>query len=150
MSGDAKTRSSHPAEVFLSHSHHDQKLLLRVAGELRRHGVSVWYSQHGIVGAQKWISEIGKALGRCDWFIVLLTPNAVKSVWVEREVTMALTDHRRYNGRIIPVLARKCRQPQFMWPLAGVQMISFTLRRFEDGIRDLLRVWGITYRAKKR
>jgi hypothetical protein len=148
MPGSARG-SSHPTEVFLSHSHRDQDLLSRVVGELRRHDVSVWHSQHNILGAQKWITEIGQALARCDWFIVLLTPNAMKSVWVEREVAAALTDNRRYDGRIIPLLGRKCDHRPLTWALAGVQMVSLAPRRFENGIRDLLHIWGIEYRAPR-
>ena len=54
--------------------------MLRVADELRRHGVRTWHSDHNIRGAQQWLDEIGKALERCDWFIVILTPAAVESL----------------------------------------------------------------------
>ena len=131
-----------PAEVFLSHSHHDKRLAARLARELRRHGVAAWYSERHIAGAQQWLDEIGRALKRCDWFIVVLTPEAVDSMWVKREVAAALID-KKYNGCIVPLLAKSCDYEQLAWPLTTLQMIS--LLPFTKGVAELLRVWGIGY-----
>src|SRR3954469_22129643 len=97
----ASSKPPIPVEVFLSHSHHDKRLTVRIANELRGHGVAVWYSERHIAGAQQWIDQIGLALKRCDWFIVVLSPEAVDSMWVKRELGAALID-RKYNGRIVP------------------------------------------------
>ena len=132
-----------PSEVFLSHSHHDKRLTVRVAEELRRHGVPVWYSERHLVGAQQWLDQIGLALRRCDWFAVVLTPEAIDSMWVKRELSDALID-RKYDGRIVPLMAKSCDPRTLGWPLAALQTIS--LRPFERGITELLRIWGITYR----
>src|SRR4051794_37373988 len=70
-----------PSEVFLSHSHHDKRLTIRIAEELRLHGIPAWDSERHLVGAQQWLDQIGLALRRCDWFVVVLTPEAVDSMW---------------------------------------------------------------------
>jgi hypothetical protein len=132
-----------PIEVFSSHSHHDKRLTVRIAEELREHGVRVWYSERHLVGAQQWLDQIGLALRRCDWFVVVLTPEAVDSMWVKRELNDALID-RKYNGRIIPLMAKNCDPGALAWPLTALQTIS--LRPFKSGIAELLRVWGIAYR----
>ena len=69
-----------PTEVFVSHSHVDQEFAERLVGVLRRHQIPVWYSDTDIQGAQQWHDEIGKALQRCDWFIVVLSPDSVASM----------------------------------------------------------------------
>ena len=101
-----------PAELrtkcFLSHSHHDKRLTVRIANELRRHGVAVWYSERHIAGAQQWIDQIGLALKRCDWFVVVLSPEAIASMWVKREVTAALMSGK-YNDRIVPLFGEGLR-----------------------------------------
>src|SRR5881397_622675 len=71
-----------PREVFLSHSHQDRAFASRLAETLGRHGVPVWYSRERIQVAQQWHDEIGKALRRCDWFALVLSPSAVGSGWV--------------------------------------------------------------------
>jgi hypothetical protein len=77
-----------PKEVFLSHSNKDRLFASDVAKQIRRHGVAVWYSETNIVGAQEWHDEIGAALERCDWFVLILSPNSVKSTWVKKRVDL--------------------------------------------------------------
>lgn len=86
-----------PNEVFLSHAHQDKELAIQVAATLRRHRVPVWYSPTNILGAQQWHDEIGAALQRCDWFAVMLSPAAVGSKWVKRELVYALWENQYDN-----------------------------------------------------
>lgn len=142
-----------PKEAFLSHSAKDRTFADRLLRVLRRHSVRVWYSPRNLVPAQKWHSEIGKALARCDWFIVLLSPNSVESEWVERELVYAL-NHRQYRGHIVPLLRKPCDYEKLSWTLGGFQFVDFT-GDFEKGCQDLLRTWGLEYkplgkRSRKR
>ena len=133
-----------PSEVFLSHSNLDRQFATAVAEVLRRHGVPIWYSDVNLIGAQHWHDEIGAALKRCDWLVVLLSPSSVESIWVRREVMFSLHD-RRYDKKIIPVLYQPCDYDQLSWTLSLLQTVDFT-QGFEEGCRALLRVWGIGYR----
>jgi len=132
-----------PKEVFLSHSSRNRRFAGKLANVLRRHGVPVWYSATNVVGAQQWHDEIGRALGRCDWFVVVLSPSSVKSQWVKRELIYALND-RRYDGRIVPVLYRRCDPLQLSWTLQAFQTVDL-IGNFEVGCRDLLRIWGLGF-----
>src|SRR5262249_25640446 len=67
-----------------------------------------------IIGAQQWQNEILSALQRCDWFVVLLSPDAINSMWVKREVAFALQDPR-YEDRIIPLKYRDCDLKSLQW-----------------------------------
>jgi hypothetical protein len=135
-----------PREVFLSHASADRRLADRVISSLRGYGIKVWYSKTSLRGAQAWHDEIGKALKRCDWLVVLLTPAATKSEWVKREVTYALIE-KRYRNRIIPALVRNCRHQKLSWTLAGMQMVDFR-NGFQAGVAGLLAAWHI--RPSKR
>lgn len=132
-----------PQEIFLSHSSRNRKFVNKLADTLRAHGLPVWYSETNIVGAKQWHDEIGRALARCDWFAVVLSPSALKSMWLERELLYALNDHR-YKERIVPILYRPCDPLKLSWTLNALQRVDFT-GPFEDGCRDLLRVWGLGY-----
>jgi len=132
-----------PHEVFLSHSSQNLDFVEVLAARIRRHGVPVWYSRANIMGAQQWHDEIGAALQRCDWFAVVLSPQSVKSMWVKRELLKAL-EPRRFENRIIPILFQPCDYEHLSWTLSFFQMIDFT-GRFGDGMRELLRVWGLGY-----
>ena len=133
-----------PNEVFLSHSNQNRQFADTLAGVLRRHGVPVWYSQVNIIGAQQWHDEIGEALRRCDWFAVVLSQPSVESDWVKHELIYALT-HNRFKNRIIPITYEPCDTERLSWILPEFQSINF-IDNFDDGCRDLLRMWGLGYR----
>ncbi|MFH5804846.1 toll/interleukin-1 receptor domain-containing protein [Alienimonas sp. DA493] len=133
-----------PAEVFLSHSSADREFVKDLAELLRRHGVPVWYSGTEIVGAQQWHDEIGAALARCDWFVLVLSPDAVNSMWVKRELQFALRQNR-FDGRIVPLLRRECDYDALSWTLGAMQFVDCK-RGLKVAGPDLMRVWGLGYR----
>jgi hypothetical protein len=134
-----------PSEVFLSHSSVDRATADHVVQVLRRHHVPVWYSPSEIVGAQQWHDEIGAALDRSDWFVVLLTRASVESMWVKREMVFALQQDR-YQNHIVPLLVEPCDFARLSWVLPSLQIIDLQAG-FDEGCRQLLRLWGIGYRA---
>ena len=136
-------------QVFLSHSSKDRNFVLRLARTLKRHGIPYWYSATHIAVAKQWHDEIGKALSRCDWFLVVLTPDAIKSAWVKRELLFALNDNR-YKQRIIPLMLKNCSFSDLSWTLSSFQFADFR-KDAEAGFRRLFGLWGITFRpAVKR
>ena len=133
-----------PQEVFLSHSSRDRKIANEIAEVLRSNTIPVWYSTTNIVGAQQWHDEIGAALKRCDWFILLLSPQSVKSKWVKRELLFALNSDR-FEKRIIPALYRDCDTDLLSWTLSAFQTVDFKGTRSQS-YRALLRIWGLGYK----
>jgi hypothetical protein len=131
-----------PAEVFLSHSSQDREMAERIAHVLRRHGIPTFFSPTNLIGAQQWQNEILRALRRCDWFAVLLTPDAVESMWVRRETAYALNE-RRFEDRIVPLHYRECDLGSLEW-LSLSQHVDVS-GDFDAGCRDLLRIWGIGF-----
>lgn len=110
---------------------------------LREHGIPVWFSPTHLRGAHEWHDEIGNALSRCDWFLVLLSPKAVKSKWVKRELMYALRS-AHFDTRILPVVYLPCDIDQLSWTLEGFQSVDFA-QDFATGCELLLRTWGIEY-----
>lgn len=115
-------------EVFLSHAALDGDVASKIAEDLRAKGLRVWFSSTHLAGGHDWHREIGRALKRCQWFVVLLSPASVRSMWVERELNYALRQ-RRYRGRIIPVVLRACNVQRLSWTLPQFQMIKVSARR---------------------
>ncbi|HEV7486031.1 MAG TPA: toll/interleukin-1 receptor domain-containing protein [Thermoanaerobaculia bacterium] len=144
MASRKRKARTFPVEVFLSHSAKDKRFLKRLVDVLRENGVSVWFSEHGIRGAAQWHDEIGHALARCDWMIVILSPAAIASRWVKREVTYAV-EEPRFDGRIVPLRISGCSAKELSWVLPQIQTIDF-IGRFDDACRELFAIWGITYR----
>ncbi len=130
-----------PREVFLSHSSKNHVFASWLKDELHRRGVRAWYSKARIVGAQQWHDEIGQALERCDWFLLILSPSSVQSKWVKRELLFAL-ENDQFNKRIIPVIYRQCDSKLLSWTLSSMQSVDFTGGR-ADAMTALLRIWGL-------
>jgi hypothetical protein len=143
-----RSRQSALAKVFLSHVANDRPFVDKLAKLLREYGVPVWYSSEDLVGAQQWHDRIGGALRKCRWFVLVLSPEAVRSRWVKRELMYALDDPR-YEERIIPVLYRNCDSDRLSWVLRAFQRVDFTVG-FGRGAQSLLRVWGKGYTTARR
>src|SRR5215203_1601652 len=135
-----------PNEVFLSFSANNGRFASKLTGVLRSHGVPVWYSNTNIGGAQDWSDQITEALERCDWFAVVLSPQAEQSRWLKREVIYAL-GMDRYADRIIPVLYRPCNLSKITFALKTIQHVDFRANH-KQGFRDLLGIWGLGYNGK--
>jgi len=73
-----RKRKAAPTEVFISHSSGDAVFIQRLKEVLNKHGVKSFVSKINIRGAQQWHDEIGTALQRCDWFLLVLSPQAVQ------------------------------------------------------------------------
>jgi len=134
-----RTGSDQP-KIFLSHSSTDRAFVLRLVEVFKQNQISFWYSETDIQGARQWHDEIGRALAKCNWFLLVVTPNAIRSPWVKRELLFAL-EQKRYNERIIPLLHKHCKYTRLSWTLSGFQIVDFTLN-FEAACQKLLRIWG--------
>lgn len=141
-----RRRSRIPREVFLSHASRDRQIASRIADALADHNVPVWYSRTNLRGAQQWHDEIGAALKRCDWFVVLLSKSATQSKWVKRELLYALRSGH-YENRILPVQIADCDAAELSWTIEDFQTVDFTAG-FTKGCRALLRTWGIGFSKK--
>ena len=131
-----------PTEIFLSHSSKDRIFGSRIAEALTRRGLKVFYSRKSIRGAQQWHDEIGQALARSNWFLLVLSPAAVDSEWVKRELVYAL-QAKRYRRRIAPLLFKSCNVDKLSWMLSGFQHIDFR-KSFDEGLSALLALWKIS------
>lgn len=136
-------RKRRPRELFVSHSSRNRRFVKAFIEILRRHRIRSWYSEHHIIGAKQWHDEIGRALRRCDWFLVVLSPDAVRSTWVKRELMYAL-QRDAFQERIVPVLIKSCDLDRLSWTLAAVETIDFRGDQL-SGFRRLLRIWGIPF-----
>lgn len=132
-----------PNEVFLSHSSINLPIAISVASTLRNHGISIWFSPTNILSAQQWHDEIGNALRRCDWFIILLSNAAVNSIWVKRELHYALS-HNQYDNHILPVKIENCDYEDLSWTIGMFQMVDMMNSR-QYAFIQILRAWGLGF-----
>jgi hypothetical protein len=135
-------RIGRPREIFLSHSSRDGRQAKQIAARLGKFGLNVWFAPSNLRGAQAWHDEIGRALRRCDWFVVLLTPAAVRSRWVKRELVFAFSE-RRFESRIVPVKLQPCNLDSLSWVLRSIEQVDVS-REPNLAAEKIAALWGST------
>ncbi len=76
-------------------------------------GFSVWQDIEDMQGGTAWKAQLRQALREVDAVVVLLTPEAVASKYVEWEIEMA----QMVEKTIFPVLVLDCEIPEELRPL---------------------------------
>jgi hypothetical protein len=103
--------------VFISYAHEsgDTTYVERLAAFLTEAHITVWFDKEIIVG-ERWERVVRKQIDTCAALIVVMTPEAERSVWVTREINQA----ERTNRPVFPLL------------LAGHEFFRLSDIQYED------------------
>jgi hypothetical protein len=124
-------------DVFISYSRVDKKWVIQLKSALEAYGIRVWLDSDEIRPGDQFIEELEKGIKKSRCIALVLSPEAVESVWVKEEYHSALSSHKL---RLIPVLLRKAEIPGF---LKTRHYIDFSHEEdFDDNVGKL--VYGIT------
>ncbi len=107
-------------KVFLSYAQKDEKLAHVVRADLQAAGFTVWDPTTKLLPGDNWALEVGKALKEAEVMAVLLSPAALGSEHVQREIEYALGDPR-FKGRLLPVVIRPVKE--IPWILETLQIL---------------------------
>jgi hypothetical protein len=132
--------------AFISHRTADRDFIeVELLPLLDQFGITPWYCKLDIDAGHVWEREIYKALCDCDWFLLVLSPRAVGSDWIHREVSFAFA-HR--EGRIIPVLMEAVSSEAIHIGLPTLQHVDFTKADRTEARLQLLERFGIQATAQ--
>jgi hypothetical protein len=122
-------------QIFLSYASGDSGVAQRIAEEIRRVGMGVWFSEWELRPGDSIADRIEEGLSASDILLVLLSPRSVSSRWVEHELSTALSRELKSRAiTIVPVLIEDCQIP-----LALADRVHLDLRsNLEEGIRALI------------
>jgi hypothetical protein len=73
------------SNVFISHSSRDKRFAERLADDLRAAGQEPWFDAWNIRSGDHIVSELQGGLAAADYVVIVLTPAALTSGWVEQE-----------------------------------------------------------------
>jgi hypothetical protein len=100
--------TDHGREIyFLSYSRSDERFALRLAKDLRDHGVAMWVDQLDIRPSEHWDRAIERAVSACRGLVVILSPRSVASDNVADEISFAIDSGKS----VLPVMIEKCVLP---------------------------------------
>lgn len=120
--------------LFLSYCHTDVGYARRLVRHFAESGLNVWYDDD--LGPGETFSRvIQENIQQCSALIVLLTPSALESTWVMRELCFGDS----LGKRIVPLLRAPCTVPLV---IQGLQVLDVTHgkmpgRRFIEHLRQL-------------
>ncbi len=123
-------------QIFLSYASSDRDVAQRIAEEIRRVGMGVWFSEWELRPGDSIVERIEEGLSASDVLLILLSPQSVGSRWVQHELSAALSQELKSRAiTIIPVLIEDCQIPA---ALAG--RVHLDLRSdLEQGVQTLIR-----------
>lgn len=113
-------------KVFISHTQETKTLARTLREELKLAGMDVW-SDEEILPGDNWAEKIGQALESSQAMVALLTPAALSSPTVLRDIEYAL-GRKTFNKRLIPVFVGSEEESnslqEFPWILKHLNVIK--------------------------
>ncbi|MBC8204054.1 toll/interleukin-1 receptor domain-containing protein [bacterium] len=127
------------AQVFISHSSHDQYFVDLLVEILNYHHVKTWYAPFDIPPGSKFVEEINEGISLSESLIIVISKNSIKSNWLTREITTYKT--KKDEDQLIPVLLDPIDVDEIFEGLKEYHSIFF----FENmllGFKKLLAIFG--------
>jgi len=123
--------------VFISHSTKDSAFAReKLRAYLESCGVGTWFSDVDTSPGVDWERKIRSALNNAQWYVVVLSPDAVRSDWVQAEVHWAL---EKRKGRVIPAMIEDCDPADLHLKLLRIHYLDFR-QDFDTAAERLLRI----------
>ncbi len=111
-----------PRQIFISHAMADAAFAQRLAADLQRRGYRVWIAPQSIHPGEQWVAAINRGLEESGVMVVLLTPAAAASPWVQMETNVAIELERAGEMVFVPLLRERGRYPglwrAYQWVMA--------------------------------
>ena len=99
-------------KVFLSHSKKDRELANKIANDLKKNKIDVWFDEWEILIGDSIINKVQEGLSSCDFLCLIYTKNSMKSNWAEREWQAVLNKEIIDNNIIVlPIKGDDCKLP---------------------------------------
>jgi hypothetical protein len=108
------------SDVFISYCHRDGARMRRLREDLRSHGLRVWTDENLQPGTPSWKTAVESAVRGGRVLVVIMTPDAKRSSWVESEINTALT----HDVPIFPVLCKGDTKNAVPFALNGYQFVD--------------------------
>jgi hypothetical protein len=94
-----------PVRVFVCYASQDHAFAEQLVNDLRAAGAEMWWDISSI-NEGDFLHKIDEALQHCAWLVLVLTPNAIASKWVKKEVYAAINRREQgYMKGVLPMLA---------------------------------------------
>jgi len=122
-------------QVFLAHSSEDHVKVGRLAYDLRRRGIPVWFDEWELKVGDSLHDKIEEGIRTSGYLTVVLSPHSVESAWVKKELNAALSlELEKRQVFVLPALIAECEIPLFLKD----KMYADFRSTHEKGLEELL------------
>lgn len=94
----SKGNNENSSYVFFSYNSADRAQANQIKNILETNGISCWIAPESIESGSDYATSIPCAIGECSVFLLLLSANSQKSIWVKKELDTAIN----LEKKIIP------------------------------------------------
>jgi len=127
------------SKVFISYSSMDRPFARKLEHALRSAGIDVWLDEKKLLVGDSIIKELGKAIKGTDIVLAVLSQSSIRSAWVEKELTLAMTREQEERVKVVlPVRIDDCDVPDFLRDKLYTDFSSGA--SFEDSLYQILAV----------
>jgi hypothetical protein len=123
----------------MSYSTTDSQFANQLAKDLRDAGIMVWKAPDSILPGEAWVRAIQRGLTTSSYFLLIMSPNAVVSQWVNFEFEVALRHYHQEKMIILPIDYLPCIAPSFWQSFQHISMQS----NYADGLSKLLQLFRV-------
>lgn len=121
--------------VFISYSHSDKYFAKKIAEDLMKDGIEVWWDNWEINAGDSLIEKIFiEGLANSDYFLIILSKDSINSEWVKEELNTAIIQRMEGITRIIPLLKESVDIPGPLKSLKWLDMHS----NYENSLHELV------------
>jgi len=112
--------------IFISHVIDDAPLMQEIAEGLEAAGYTAWYFERDVLPGTSYLIQITRAIECCDALILLVTPKALESDQVTKEVVGAFERRVPFFPVLVEVTPSELKehQPEWRHALGGTAMFT--------------------------
>lgn len=126
------------SRVFLSHASIDKPFVEKLARDLIKMGVQVWYDKWEIRAGDSILWKIEEGIEESDYLVIVISKEAWESDWVRKEIEAAFQKQVEMKAKfILPIFYRDCKIPLL---LSGIKYADFR-KNYDEGLKELMRVF---------
>jgi len=126
--------------IFLSHTSIDKPFVEKLAKDLTKLGINVWYDKYQIKVGESILWKIDEGIRESEYLGIVISKEALQSEWVKTEIESAWQKQVEKKGNfVLPIYYRDCEMPLV---LRGLKYADFRAD-YKQGLEDLVKVFGI-------
>jgi TIR domain len=141
-----------PVELFISHASEDKDTFVRpLADALIQHpGFKVFYDEYSLVMGNSLLESISKGLHKCDFGIVVFSPDFLRKKWPQVELDGLFARETIERKIILPVWHNVGRDEILaQYPSFADRIASKSIHGVERVVSDILRAIQVSQRTKE-